>query len=210
MKSKIATGVQAVLAVSIFYLGYAIHSVTSKIDEVIEHYPVILTEMNQLASQLKIDDWLATTETFNNQLPKITEVADNAVVVIADTNKAIESINQKIPQIQQELTLYRETVIPQTQKELKAYREQVIPPLLVESKQYRVQTIPAVIKESEALRAEVPVVLASVDDILDKSHDLGKKASQGAVKGVILSPVDLLRDTGAGLKNQVVGPAEED
>lgn len=134
MKSKIATGVQAVLAVSIFYLGYAIHSVTSKIDEVIEHYPVILTEMNQLASQLKIDDWLATTETFNNQLPKITEVADNAVVVIADTNKAIESINQKIPQIQQELTLYRETVIPQTQKELKAYREQVIPPLLVESK----------------------------------------------------------------------------
>lgn len=66
------------------------------------------------------------------------------------------------------------------------------------------------IKESEALRAEVPVVLASVDDILDKSHDLGKKASQGAVKGVILSPVDLLRDTGAGLKNQVVGPAEED
>ncbi|GAM60977.1 hypothetical protein JCM19232_3919 [Vibrio ishigakensis] len=210
MKSKIATGVQAVLAVSIFYLGYAIHSVTSKIDEVIEHYPVILTEMNQLASQLKIDDWLATTETFNNQLPKITEVADNAVVVIADTNKAIESINQKIPQIQQELTLYRETVIPQTQKELKAYREQVIPPLLVESKQYRVQTIPAVIKESEALRAEVPVVLASVDEILDKSHDLGKKASQGAVKGVILSPVDLLRDTGAGLKNQVVGPAEED
>lgn len=209
MRSAIATGVQAALAGSIFYLGYSIHSFVSKVDEVIQHYPVILTEMNELSGQLKVDDWLTVAESFNQQLPQIVLIADKATTAIEGINRTVASINEKIPAIQQEITLYRETVIPETQKELKAYRETVIPPLLTESKQYRVTTIPAVLAESENLRQEVPVVVASVDELIDKSHDLGKKASQGAVKGVILSPVDLLRDTGSGIKNQVIGSGEE-
>ncbi|MEZ9919890.1 hypothetical protein AB4342_06995 [Vibrio breoganii] len=205
MKSAIATGVQATLAVSIFYLGYSIHSVINKVDEVVEHFPVMVTQLDELSGQLKIDDWLTIADAVNEQLPEMVKIADQATKAIESTNKTIASIDEKIPQIQKELTLYRETVIPSTQKELQAYRETVVPPLLIESKQYREQTIPAVLVESQALRKDVPVVIASVDELLDKSQDLGREASKGAVKGVILSPVDILMDTG----KQVVGNDEE-
>ena len=70
---------------------------------------------------------------------------------------------------------------------------------MVESEGYRKQTIPAVIAESEQLRNDVPIILAKTDEIVEKSEQLTQQATQGAVKGVLLSPVNLIRDAGTGL-----------
>ncbi|MGD8118016.1 hypothetical protein [Vibrio sp. TRT 29B02] len=42
------------------------------------------------------------------------------------------------------------------------------------------------------------------DQIMDKSQEIAKQATQGAVKGVILSPIDLIREAGNEIKGRVV------
>ena len=96
----------------------------------------------------------------------------------------------------------KETV-PNTLVELKNYREQVFPKAFVESKNYRMTTIPAVIKESERLRKEVPPIMAKADQIIDKTEELSQQATQGAVKGVIMSPFNLLREAGTEIQSKV-------
>ena len=47
-------------------------------------------------------------------------------------------------------------------------------------------------------------MITKIDDIVEKSEEISRNATaQGAVKGVILSPINLLKDAGSGLKSKV-------
>ncbi|NOH80563.1 hypothetical protein F0231_12505 [Vibrio sp. RE86] len=211
MASKVGSAIQLLLAVSIFYLGYSIHAMTNKVGEVMDTYPQVLSDVSALSTSLQIDEWLAVADTLESLLPSVIESVDGVTAAVNDTNKTAASIDEKIPSIVQEVTLYREQVIPPVLKETQQYRQNVIPNVVAESKGYREETIPQVVKESQALRKDIPPILTKADalavktdQIMDKSQEIAKQATQGAVKGVILSPIDLIRDAGNEIKGRVI------
>ncbi|KOO16711.1 hypothetical protein AKJ18_01170 [Vibrio xuii] len=211
MAGKIGSAIQLLLAISIFYLGYTIHSMTSKVGEVIDTYPQVLQDVGTLSKNLQIDEWLQVADTLETLLPSVISSVDGITAAVNETNKTAASIDQKIPAIVEEISLYRQQVIPPVLAETKQYRIDVLPKVFVESKGYRQETIPLIVKESEALRSDIPPILVKADElalktdqIIDKSQEIAKQATQGAVKGVILSPIDLIREAGNEIKGRVV------
>ncbi|MDG3086337.1 hypothetical protein P7F88_09540 [Vibrio hannami] len=221
MFSKISVAVQALLTVSLFYLGYTIHSFTSAVITVVDTYPQLIEDVNQTTEKLEVDQWLEVARTVEELLPKVIVLAEELDGTISDINKTVASVDSKIPQILDEVRVVRsETIpsvlkttdtltkeaIPETLSELKSYRQDVIPPLLTEANGYRQGTIPAIISESEALREQVPELLAKADNLVEKSKEISQRATQGAIEGVILSPVNILRDAKDRITDQGVEP----
>lgn len=215
MQVRIGMIIQALLAASIFYLGYTIYTFTNTIVKVVDTYPQVMQDINATADKLEIEQWLLVAKTFENIAPQAITLAAEIKSTVGNVNQTISSVDQKIPLILEEVKTIRtatlpsvlKTVdvinnqtVPDTLSELALYRKDVIPPVLKESQAHRQTTIPTVISESEHLRRDVPVILAKVDDIVEKSEQLTQEATQGAVKGVILSPINLLRDAGEGLR----------
>lgn len=204
MAAKIGSAIQLLLAISIFYLGYSIHSMTNKVGEVIDTYPQILDDVQGLSENLQVAQWLEVADTLEALLPSVIASVDGVTAAVVDTNKTANSIDQKIPAIVEEVSLYRQQVVPPIVSEAKQYRINVIPKVLVESQGYRQETVPLVVAESQALRKEIPPILVKADQIVEKSQDIAQQATQGAVKGVIMSPIDLIRDAGNEIKGRVV------
>lgn len=203
MATKISLVTQLILALAIFYLGYTIHHMTNKVGEIVETYPQVIGDINTLSENLQINEWLVIAKTLEQFAPTAIKSIDNAIVVIGETNKTAASFDAKIPTIVQEVNLYRQSVIPSVVQEAKHYRTSILPQVLVESKGYRTNTIPQVIKESQALRKEIPPILTKAEQIVEKSDDIAHQATKGALQGVIMSPIDLIKDAGQGLKGKV-------
>ncbi|WP_394247403.1 hypothetical protein [Vibrio profundi] len=222
MFAKISTGVQFLLAISIFYLGYSIHSFTSKVGEVVDTYPQVITDLSSFTDDLQVNEWLLFADTVEALAPQLLTTVEEVRKTVDAVNSTMASVDSKIPRILDEVEGIRTVtlpevldeiekvrigVIPPTLSELKRYRLDVIPPALVESKAYRSHTIPMVVTESESLRQDIPVILSKADQVVEKSKVLAQQATQGAVegtvKGVVLSPINLLRDAGNEIKSKV-------
>ena len=54
--ARLAMAVQALLAISIFYLGYTIYSFTHSINTVVDRYPELMKEVHKTADKLEIED----------------------------------------------------------------------------------------------------------------------------------------------------------
>ncbi|MDV5167759.1 hypothetical protein [Photobacterium rosenbergii] len=216
MQNRLGSAIQLVLAISIFYLGYTIYSFTNTINKVVDTYPQMMADINATADKLEIEQWLLLAKTFEQLTPQALLLADDIQTTIEGVNQTVASVDQKIPRLLDEVHAIRSetipsviqtvdtvnsTTIPTALNEIKHYRTDVIPVVLVESEEYRRGTIPAVIAESEHLRNDVPIILAKTDEIVEKSEQLTLQATQGAVKGVLLSPVNLIKDAGTGLIN---------
>ncbi len=218
MLTRLGMVIQALLAASIFYLGYTIYSFTNAVTTVVDTYPQLIHDINETTAQLEIEQWLLLAKTFENITPQALTLANELKSTIEKVNQTVASVDKKIPQVLAEAKMIRteampaviqvvntvsSEMVPHTLSELERYRKDVIPVVMLESKAYRKNTIPAVLKESERLRHEAPIIIAKVDEIVDKSEQITEKATQGAVKGVILSPVKLIRDAGTELKSKV-------
>lgn len=193
--ARIGVLIQAILAASIFYLGYTIYSFTSTVNTVVEKYPEMLTEISDTAKTLNIDQWLEVADKFATVTPDVISAAQDINKTVGELNKTVGEVNKTAAAIN--------TNIPSVLSEVKAIRTETLPDVLSEAKAIRTQTLPGVLKESEQLRQDVPPMLAKIDELMDKSEELSKQAAQGAVKGVILSPIDLLRDAGSDIKSRV-------
>lgn len=218
MLARLGIAIQAILAISIFYLGYTIYSFTNSVNTIVDRYPELMTEVNKTADKLEIDQWLLLAQHIEDLTPQILTLVSEVKDTVKDVNQTVASVDNKIPLILDEVKSIRteslpevitvmnavnKETVPNTLVELKNYRQQVFPRAFVESKGYRVTTIPAVIKESERLRKEVPPIMAKADQIIDKTEDLSQQATQGAVKGVIMSPFNLLREAGTEIQSKV-------
>ena len=214
MQNRLGTAIQLILAIAIFYLGYTIYSFTNSINKVVDSYPKIMAEINTTADKLEIEQWLLLAKTFEELTPQTLILANDIKATIEGVNQTVASVDQKIPQILDEIKVIRSETIPSVVQtvesvnsttlpialnELQRYRTDIIPAVIIESESYRELTIPAVISESEQLRNDVPIILAKTDEIVGKSELITQQATQGAVKGVLLSPVNLIRDAGNGL-----------
>ncbi|MBY5946271.1 hypothetical protein [Photobacterium rosenbergii] len=214
MQNRLGSAIQLALAIAIFYLGYTIYSFTNTINKVVDTYPQMMADINATADKLEIEQWLLLAKTFEELTPQALILADDMQATIEAVNHTVASVDQKVPRLLDEVQAIRSETIPSVLKtvetvnsttlpialnELKHYRTDVIPVVLIESEEYRKSTIPAVISESEQLRNDIPIILAKTDEIVEKSEQLTQQATQGAVKGVLLSPVNLIRDAGTGL-----------
>lgn len=178
--ARIGIFIQAILAASIFYLGYTIYHFTSTVTTVVDKYPQMLSDIAKTAESLKVDDWLTVAN-------KFADVTPDAVKAAQDINQTVEKVNVTVGDVNKTAAAINKN----------------IPNVLTEVKALRTTTVPDVLTESAHLRQAVPPMLAKIDTLMDKSEQLSKQAAQGAVKGVILSPIDLIRDAGTGLKNKV-------
>ncbi|MGR6859571.1 hypothetical protein [uncultured Aliivibrio sp.] len=216
--ARLAMAIQALLAISIFYLGYTIYSFTHSINTVVDSYPELMKEINKTADKLEINQWLLLAKHIEELTPQVLTLVSEVKSTVNNVNQTIASVDRKIPLILNEVKSIRteslpdvitvmnavnEKTVPTALVELKHYREQVFPKAFVESKGYRVTTIPAIINESERLRNEIPPIMLKADQIIDKTEELSQLATQGAVKGVILSPFNLLREAGTELQSKV-------
>lgn len=220
--ARLGIAIQALLAISIFYLGYTIYTFTNSINTVVEKYPELMTEVNKTADKLEINQWLQLAQHIEDLTPQVLTLVGEVKDTVKDVNQTVASVDNKIPLILDEVKFIRteslpevitvmnainKETVPNSLVELKNYREQVFPKAFVESKGYRVTTIPAIIKESERLRKEVPPIMLKADQIIDKTEDLSQQATQGAVKGVIMSPFNLLREAGTEIQSKVQNEA---
>ncbi|MCE7536099.1 hypothetical protein [Aliivibrio fischeri] len=216
--ARLGMAIQLVLASSIFYLGYTIYSFTHSINTVVDQYPELMKEVNKTADKLEIEQWLLLAQHLEELTPQALELVNEVKNTINDVNQTVASVDSKIPLILNEVQSIRteslpevitvmnavnKETVPNTLIELKNYREQVFPKAFVESKGYRIATIPAVLKESEKLRKEVPPIMLKADQIIDKTEELSQQATQGAVKGVIMSPFNLLKEAGNEIQSKV-------
>ncbi|WP_241033761.1 hypothetical protein [Vibrio maerlii] len=227
LQAKISTCVQLILAASIVYLGSSIYQISQKITDVIDVYPQVLSDASEVTKELQIEDWIEFTNQLEVFVPQIIATVDKVQMTAADIEKTAASIDSKIPSIVTEVYAIRSETIPSVLTEVEAvrrqsvpavlkeaslYRKNVIPPVLTESKGYREQTIPVIIKESEQLRQELPPMLAKADEIVDNSKDIMQQATigavEGTVKGVVLTPVNLLKDAGQNVKSRIVTEEE--
>ncbi|WP_086982836.1 hypothetical protein [Vibrio aphrogenes] len=172
--------IQTILAVSIFYLGYTIYHFTATVTTVVDKYPQLLNDISKTAETLKVDEWLMVANKFADVTPEALKTAQDINQTVDKVNTTVKAVNNTAENINQ--------TIPKVLDEVQAVRTDVLPKVLAESAQ---------------LREAVPPMLAKVDSLMDKSEQLSKQAAQGAVKGVILSPIDLLKDAGTGIKNTV-------
>lgn len=216
--ARLGMVIQLVLASSIFYLGYTIYSFTHSINTVVDQYPELMKEVNKTADKLEIEQWLLLAQHLEELTPQALELVSEVKNTINNVNQTVASVDSKIPLILNEVQSIRteslpdvitvmnavnKETVPNTLIELKNYREQVFPKAFVESKGYRITTIPAVLKESEKLRKEVPPIMLKADQIIDKTEELSQQATQGAVKGVIMSPFNLLKEAGNEIQSKV-------
>ncbi|OEF26988.1 hypothetical protein [Vibrio rumoiensis] len=171
--AKIGLFIQACLAAAIFYLGFTIYSFTNTVNKVVETYPTMLADFNQTTANLDIKGWLDVANKYAEIAPKALQVVQDMNSTVAGVNKTVASVDTKLPQV------------------------------LAEMNGLRTQTVPAVLKESALIRQELPPMLTKIDQIVEKSEEISKNATEGAVKGIILSPVNLLKDAGKGLKSTV-------
>lgn len=216
--ARLGMAIQLLLASSIFYLGYTIYSFTHSINTVVEEYPSLMEEFNKTADKLKIEQWLLLAQHVEELTPQTLALVAEVKETIQEVNQTVASVDSKIPLIINEVkavrtealpeviavmeTMNKET-IPNTLVELTHYRKEVIPHVLVESEGYRVTTIPALLHESEKLREEVPPIMLKADEIMSKTEELSQQATQGAVKGMILSPFNLLKEAGNEIQLQI-------
>lgn len=218
MLARLGIAIQALLAISIFYLGYTIYAFTNSVNTVVEKYPELMHEVNKTADKLEIEQWLLLAQHIEDLTPQVLTLVSEVKDTVKDVNQTVASVDNKIPLILDEVKAIRteslpevitvmnavnKKTVPNTLVELKHYREQVFPKAFVESKGYRVTTIPAVIQESERLRKEVPPIMAKADQIIDKTEELSQQATQGAVKGMIMSPFYLLQEAGTEIQSKV-------
>lgn len=227
MQAKISMAIQLILAAAIFYLGYSIFAFTNKVGEVVDTYPQMIDDLSVVTEDLKVDEWLAFAEHIDELAPEVLVTVEAVRQTVEQVNQTVASVDSKIPSILsevknvrtdtvptvlQEIKVLRTDVIPPTLNEVTRYRVEVVPPVLAESQAYREQVIPVVVQESAQLRADVPGILDQATELVDKSKVLAQTATQGAVegtvKGVVLSPINLIRDAGNGIKTRVQGEEE--
>ena len=53
------------------------------------------------------------------------------------------------------------------------------------------------------MRSDIPPMLAKADEIVDQSQELAEQVTSGAVKGVIMSPINLIKDAGSQIKGKI-------
>ncbi|AFU99891.1 hypothetical protein [Simiduia agarivorans] len=184
------------LSAALVYFSLQLAAVVTAVDKLLPMVPQLLAQSDDWREEVNRGISLAETqtpvalETFDQtqrwlemQTPELLqEVA--AIRVLVDTQ--LPPLVAQVDQLQQQL--------PALLQESAALRE-ALPGILAESAAIRA-SVPPILAESAALRSDVPLMLAQAGQLADKAGEAGRKATQGAVTGVLRMPFDMLLGAG--------------
>lgn len=169
-----------VLAFSMFSLAIAIVYFTWQIGKISQQVPEVLDQIEQ--TSLKIEP----------MIKQVSEIKDLIPPLVSE----VSEIRKQVPLILEEVKLSREQISPVI-AEVKALREQL--PVILQTVDKASEAVVLTANEIKATRPLVPTILAEVKTtreaipgMLDRADELvlnvtkaGKKASEGAVSGVL-------------------------
>ena len=160
---------------------------------------------------------IATKALFSIALIYLASVLLMMVLEVRQTREAIPDILRQVEQIEmdsdiseilKQVAQITDEISPIV-KEVSAIREE-IPAILHEVKETRA-TVPAVLQEVAAVRKEAPELLDKTQKLMTDAPQIsaraGQGAAEGAVKGLITAPVDLIE---GGVKNITKPRKKED
>lgn len=153
------------IAMAIAYFAHALIFTTQRLPAVVENIDSMATRLDQVLDEL---------DRVNTQIPPIIDQLDKW--------------QGHVPAILAEVKASREAV-PAVLDEVKQVRQQV-PAVLAEVQAVR-QELPAILQETAALREMIPPVLEQANVLITEAKGAGKKASEGAVKGVFTGIIKL-------------------
>ncbi|MGL6261680.1 hypothetical protein [Vibrio sp. WXL210] len=206
MKDYFASLSRLAMAVAIGYLGFSVYQVGQKVDQVLTVYPEVVADIEQITQSLQVEEWLALSRSFDDTLPEVIGTVAEVSQVMSEVEATVRSVDSKIPAILSQVELLQTQTMPAALEELSQYRQQTLPDLVTELHGYRTDVVPNVIQESQQLRQDVPVMLANANHLVENSKKITEQATQGAVKGVVMTPFSLIGDATDGISERVLGP----
>jgi len=212
---KIKIVVQVVFSGAIIYFATSIILLTLELSKLRETVPEIMSSIEKLESDAKINSILETANLGIKEIPNILKEIKKVRELTPSILKQVDNTNKNIPVILKEVKQVRE-VIPSVLEEVKQTRKSIspileeskairktIPPILKESQNIR-KSIPPILDESKAIRKDIPIRLDKVEKItknIEKiSNDVASGAVSGTVRGIINLPKDLVEKTADTLR----------
>jgi surface antigen len=197
------------LAVGLIYLTYTLVGLLQTV-------PAILAQVEQTSAM--IDPIVQEVDKVQAQIPPILKEVRLTRELVPPILKEVRLTRDLVPPILKEVGAVREQ-LPAVLAEVAAVRKEVaavraaLPPLVEtaaksiqqasDSVQLIDQQIPPILSEVRQTREALPGLLDRADQLVANAGNVGRKASQGAVTGVlggiIIAPFRLLGEAGQGL-----------
>jgi methyl-accepting chemotaxis protein len=159
------------LAGSIVYFSIVISSYREKIPEILESFE---------QTSHTIDSFMTKTENISNAIPPVMDEVAEIRKQIPAILKEVQLTRNQIPKILDEVEATRNK-LPQIIK-IVDQSSNAITQVTEESKAIRNIT-PKILAEVKRTRESIPSTLNRVDELIEKAHETGQKASSGAVQG---------------------------
>ena len=167
---KIKIVVQIIFSIAIIYFATSIILLTVELSKIREEVPNILSSIEKIERDAKIDSILETADLGIKEIEKLRELTPLIL-------KQVDNTNKNIPVILEEVKQTREA----------------IPAILTESKNIRA-SIPPILEESKAIRKDVPIQLDKVEKITKNIDQISKDVASGAVSGTVTGIISLPKD----------------
>lgn len=175
------------LGLGLCYFGYAIiytvrqaPVIISELDKVGTRIDRVLDTAGRLGPQL--EPVLQQVKSLQQQIPLVLKEVEANRLLLPSVLKQVSMTTAQVPPILAEMQAVRK-VLPDVLKELESYRL-LVPGLQEELLAYRMMT-PKILAETKAVRLMVPQTMDRADSLVANMQLAGKKASEGAVVGVI-------------------------
>lgn len=181
----------ALLAASIFYLGYALLKTAARVE-------VIVTTSEGIAE--KLGPVVDLTPEFLDESEQLRGTATEVVAEVEAVRSVVPrildesaAIRQSLPAILEQTELMRKES-EQIRAEAALFRKQV-PGMLAELEAYRA-LVPQVLDESRRIRETIPPTLNRVERIVLEADEIASEAGEnvftGMISGIFKAPVKLL------------------
>ncbi len=161
-------------------------------------------EFSRVATQ--IPEILSSVETTSEKIEPVLIEIGEIRAQIPSVLKEVKEIRKLISPVLDEVKLVREQ-LPAVLTEVKEVREQ-IPVLLAEAKAVRI-IVPDVLKEVKRTREAIPPMLAQGERMIGAASKAGRRASEGAITGVITGILKAPFNLIGGLGRSMFGASAE-
>ena len=205
------------LALSLAYFGYGLHravdvlrpvageiaSITEQIEAtrqtlepLVEATPAALDQVERVEG--RVPEILAELERYRVLVPEVLAEIEAVRAQVPTALASITAIEDRVAALQADLP----RILSVSEEAISTARDANT------SIQQGVALIPEILSESEALRNTIPPSLDRLDTLLEGASKASKSAGRGVwrgfIRGVISTPIDLLRDAEEALLRSVV------
>lgn len=188
------------LSISLFCLAGALVYFTIELTRIANQIPTILASIEQTSE--RIGPVITEVNKIRELIPPIVNEISEIRKQIPNILEEVKQTRALVPTVLEEVKQAR-ILIPSILEEVKQARV-LVPSILDEVKQTR-ESIPSILNEVKETREAIPPMMARADRIVTDAREVGKKASEGAVTGVIAGIIKAPFNIVGGLGKSMFG-----